>query len=115
MKTALETNFAGVIFKNPLVLASGTCGFGGEYAGLFEIGRLGGVCSKGLTLRPRAGNTGVRIWETPAGIMNSVGLENPGVEAFISRELPNMKALGVKVVINLQKIRADRKSVVYLL
>ncbi|GHT64401.1 dihydroorotate dehydrogenase B (NAD(+)), catalytic subunit [Spirochaetia bacterium] len=101
MKTRLETDFAGITFKNPLVLASGTCGFGEEYAGIFDVSRLGGICSKGLTLHARPGNSGIRIWETPGGIMNSVGLENPGVRDFISRELPKMKALGPAVIVNL--------------
>ena len=101
MKTSLEINFAGVPFKNPLVLASGTCGFGREYKEIFDVSRLGGICSKGLTLNARAGNTGIRIWETSGGIMNSVGLENPGVRDFISRELPLMKSLGVAVIVNL--------------
>ncbi|MDR1862500.1 MAG: dihydroorotate dehydrogenase [Treponema sp.] len=101
MKTLLETDFAGVSFQNPLVLASGTCGFGGEYRDIFDISRLGGLCSKGLTLHARPGNTGIRIWETPSGIMNSVGLENPGVREFIDRELPLMKRLGPAVIVNL--------------
>ena len=101
MKTRLETDFAGRVFQNPLVLASGTCGFGGEYRELFDIGRVGGICSKGLTLHARRGNSGVRIWETPSGVMNSVGLENPGVREFIKTELPRMKALGPAVIVNL--------------
>ena len=101
MKASLETDFAGVTFKNPLLLASGTCGFGREYNELFDVGRLGGICSKGLTLHARPGNSGIRIWETSGGIMNSVGLENPGVRDFISRELPFMKSLGSAVIVNL--------------
>lgn len=101
MKALLQTDFAGIPFKNPLVLASGTCGFGGEYPEYFDIRRLGGLCSKGLTLKAREGNGGIRIWETPGGIMNSVGLENPGVEAFIGEELPRMRALGPVIIVNL--------------
>jgi dihydroorotate dehydrogenase (NAD+) catalytic subunit len=101
MRASLKTDFAGIPFKNPVVLASGTCGFGEEYAEYFNIRRLGGLCSKGLTLKARGGNGGVRIWETPGGIMNSVGLENPGVEAFIQGELPRMRALGPVVIVNL--------------
>ena len=101
MKASLVTDFAGVSFKNPLILASGTCGFGREYRELFDVGRLGGISSKGLTLHARAGNSGIRIWETSGGIMNSVGLENPGVRDFISRELEFMKSLGTAVIVNL--------------
>lgn len=101
MKNPLETDFAGITFKNPVVLASGTCGFGGEYADFFDIRRLGGLCSKGLTLHARGGNRGIRIWETSSGIMNSVGLENPGVRNFMEEEFPRMKALGPALIVNL--------------
>jgi dihydroorotate dehydrogenase (NAD+) catalytic subunit len=97
----LETTAAGIHFKNPLILASGTCGFGREYAEIFDLKKLGGLCSKGLTLRPRRGNNGIRIWESASGIMNSVGLENPGVETFIRDELPFMQSLGPAVIVNL--------------
>jgi dihydroorotate dehydrogenase (NAD+) catalytic subunit len=83
-----------MVLQNPLVLASGTCAFGREFGEIFDLGKLGGVCSKGLTLRPRPGNTGIRIRETAGGIMNSIGLENPGVPAFIEKELPFMRSLG---------------------
>jgi dihydroorotate dehydrogenase (NAD+) catalytic subunit len=94
MKPSLRTNFADVPLKNPLVLASGCCGFGREFSEVFDLSRLGGICSKGLTLHPQPGNGGIRIWETDAGLMNSVGLENPGVPAFIAGELPFMQSLG---------------------
>ncbi len=84
----LKTTFAGVAMKNPVTLASGTCGFGQELNEYYDITQLGGIATKGLTLKYRAGNAGIRIWETPSGVMNSVGLENPGVEGFIARELP---------------------------
>jgi dihydroorotate dehydrogenase (NAD+) catalytic subunit len=97
----LSVNFAGVPMKNPVVLASGTCGFGRELAEYFDIGRLGGICSKGLTLHPRDGNEGTRVWETPSGLMNSIGLENPGVRGFMDRELDWMNGLGAAVIVNL--------------
>lgn len=97
----MKTEFAGVTFKNPVVLASGTCGFGREYSELFDIERLGGICSKGLTLRPRSGNEGIRIWETESGIMNSVGLENPGVEHFIHSDLDWVNSLDLVNIVNL--------------
>ena len=86
MSKRLETVFAGVTFKNPVVLASGTCGFGKEMNEYFDIEKLGGLSSKGLTLNARGGHDGIRIWETPSGIMNSVGLENPGVRHFVEHE-----------------------------
>lgn len=97
----LETKFAGLTFKNPVVLASGTCGFGRELNEYFNIEVLGGLSSKGLLLRPHGGNKGVRIWETTAGIMNSVGLENPGVDAFIENELPWLKTKDIINIVNL--------------
>ena len=96
----LAVEFAGVPFKNPVVMASGTFGFGREYAQLFPIERLGGISSKGLTLHARSGNEGIRIWETPSGIMNSVGLENPGVEGFIARDLAWVNSLDLVNIVN---------------
>ncbi len=96
----LATTVCGVNFENPVILASGTCGFGREMDELFDVDRLGGLSSKGLTLNPRSGNTGVRIWETPSGVMNSVGLENPGVRRVIERELPWMKQKRFVTLVN---------------
>ena len=97
----LNVDFAGVRFKNPVALASGTCGFGRELDEYFDIARLGGLCSKGLTLLPRGGNDGVRVWETESGIMNSVGLENPGVDAYLERELPWIQGRDIVNIVNL--------------
>ncbi len=101
MSSHLKTEFAGIVFKNPVVLASGTCGFGREYNAIFDIQKLGGISTKGLTLNPRSGNDGIRIWETPSGIMNSVGLENPGVKGFIEQELGWINALDLVNIVNL--------------
>jgi dihydroorotate dehydrogenase (NAD+) catalytic subunit len=84
----LEVNIAGLKLKNPVIAASGTFGFGREYSRYFDLSRLGGIAVKGLTLLPRKGNPPPRIAETPAGILNSVGLQNPGVHAFIKNEIP---------------------------
>lgn len=100
MQNRLAVEFAGVAFKNPVVAASGTFGFGREYDQHFPIERLGGISSKGLTLHPRSGNEGVRIWETPSGVMNSVGLENPGVEEFIRRDLDWVNGLDLVNIVN---------------
>ena len=97
----LGVEFAGVHFKNPVALASGTCGFGREMNEYFDIQQLGGICSKGLTLLPRGGNTGVRVWETESGIMNSVGLENPGIEGYIRDDLDWINSLDVVNIVNL--------------
>lgn len=97
----LKTEFAGVTFKNPVVLASGTCGFGRELAEQFDIEKLGGLSSKGMIVHPHGGNDGIRIWETPSGIMNSVGLENPGIEAFIEKDLDWINGKDVVNVVNM--------------
>lgn len=101
MNNRLKTSFSGIEFKNPVVLASGTCGFGRELNEYFDIEKLGGICSKGLLEHPHGGNEGIRIWETPSGIMNSVGLENPGVDAFIERELDWIRKKDLVNIVNL--------------
>ena len=97
----LKTTFCGVEFKNPLVLASGTCGFGRELAQIYDIERLGGISSKGLTLSGSKGNAGIRVWETPSGMMNSVGMENPGVLKFLQEEEPWLESLDLVNIVNL--------------
>ena len=94
-------SFPRVPMKNPVVLASGTCGFGRELGGYFDISRLGGIASKGLTLNPRGGNEGIRVWETPSGLMNSIGLENPGVRGFLEDELDWINGHDVANIVNL--------------
>lgn len=96
----LKVNICGIDFKNPVIAASGTYGFGEEYNRLYEVGRLGGISSKGLTLNKREGNPGVRVYETSSGMLNSVGLQNPGVDSFIEKELPKMKKLGTNIIAN---------------
>jgi len=100
MSERLKTNFGGITFKNPVLTASGTFGFGREFETYYDLERLGGLCTKGLTLEPRVGNPGIRIWESPSGIMNSVGLENPGVDAFIADEWPHLAGIGTVTVVN---------------
>lgn len=97
----LSVDLAGVLLKNPVVVASGTFGFGREYGQFFDLSVLGGICCKGLTLQSREGNPAPRIAETPMGILNSVGLQNPGVDAFIEHELPFLHQYDVKVIANI--------------
>ena len=82
-------------------MASGTFGFGKEYGEIYDIEKLGGISSKGLTLNKKDGNTGIRVWETPSGMMNSVGLENPGVQGFIDKELSYFSDLDLVRIVNL--------------
>jgi len=97
----LSVNIAGVTFKNPVIAASGTFGNGKEYSGIIDLSLLGGICTKGLTLNPRKGNKGVRIWETPSGLLNSIGLENIGINAFVEKDLPFLKETGSVIIANL--------------
>lgn len=97
----LNVNICGVAFKNPVIAASGTFGFGREYNELYPIARLGGISSKGMTIREKAGNPPPRIAETPDGILNSVGLQNPGVDHFIREDLPWLKEQDVVVIANI--------------
>ena len=97
----LKVNLGGVILDNPVITASGTFGFGREYGQFYSLNELGAVCVKGLTLKERAGNPPSRIAETPSGILNSVGLQNPGVEYFIKNELPFLKEQGAAVIANI--------------
>lgn len=103
----LSVTIKGVRFQNPLIGSSGTFGFGTEYASVFDVNRLGGIASKGLTLEPRQGNSGIRVWETPSGLMNSIGLQNPGIPHFIEHELPEMMALKPVTVANLSGSSLD--------
>ena len=96
----LETTINGINFSNPIIAASGTFGFGQEYNEIYDVRQVGGISSKGLTLNPKEGNMGIRVYETASGMMNSVGLQNPGVRHFIAEELPWMSALGNVVIAN---------------
>lgn len=97
----LSVDLAGVKMKNPVVVASGTFGFGREYGQFYNLNELGGICCKGLTLHRREGNPPPRIAETPMGILNSVGLQNPGVDAFIEHELPELKKHDLAIIANI--------------
>ncbi|MBN1046043.1 MULTISPECIES: dihydroorotate dehydrogenase [unclassified Clostridium] len=96
----LKVNINGVEFKNPVIAASGTFGFGAEYNNFYDVGMLGGISSKGLTLNVKEGNEGIRVFETSSGMMNSVGLQNPGIEGFIKNELPEMQKLNTNILAN---------------
>ena len=104
----LRVKIAGVEFQNPVIAASGTFGFGQEYETIFDVNKLGGICSKGLTLDPRSGNTGMRLWETPSGLVNSIGLENPGIRHFIDEKLPEMKKSKCVSIANLSGHSIDK-------
>lgn len=96
-----RVTLAGMTMKNPVVVASGTFGFGREYQQFYDLSELGGICVKGLTAARREGNPAPRIAETPMGILNSVGLQNPGVDAFVREELPFLRQFDTRIIANI--------------
>lgn len=96
----LNVEICGVQFKNPVIAASGTYGFGREYNEVYDIGVIGGISTKGLTVEPRLGNPVPRIAEGASVILNAVGLQNPGVESFIANDLQWLKQRGIVVIAN---------------
>ena len=103
----LDVDFAGVEFKNPVVAASGTFGFGREYGEFYDLSLIGGICVKGLTPQPQSGNPPPRIAETPMGILNSVGLQNPGIDGFIKNELPYLRDFDTVIIANISGNTAE--------
>lgn len=97
----LRTNIAGIDMRTPVLTASGTFGFGEEFAEFVDLSRLGGVMVKGTTIAPRLGNDGIRIAETPQGMLNCIGLENPGVDVFLTEILPRIQSYDMNVIVNI--------------
>ena len=100
-KTCLKVEIAGIKLKNPVMTASGTFGYGQEYATFVDLNRLGAMILKGITLKPKTGNPPPRIIETPSGMLNAIGLQNVGVEILIKEKLPYLKKFNTPVVINI--------------
>ncbi|NLJ15799.1 MAG: dihydroorotate dehydrogenase [Clostridiales bacterium] len=103
----LRVNIAGVEFKNPVIAASGTYGFGECYTDLYPLSKLGGISCKGSTIEPKDGNPPSRIAETPSGILNSIGLQNPGIKAFINYYLPTLLKSDTAVIANVAGATLD--------
>lgn len=101
MKVKMGVDIGGLKLQNPVVTASGTFGSGQEYLPFLDLNRLGGVVVKGLTLLPREGNPSPRLIETPAGILNAIGLQNPGVDYFLSSILPELTTYQTKFIVNI--------------
>lgn len=97
----LSVNLGGLLLDNPVTVASGTFGYGMEYEDYLDISQIGAIVVKGTTLEPRAGNIPPRIVETPAGMLNAIGLENPGIKVFLQEYLPYLKEKGVTVIANI--------------
>lgn len=98
---SVRLSIGPVTFRNRVFLASGPAGYGTEYAGLIRLDRLGGIVTKTITLKPRPGNPGRRLWETTAGLLNSIGLENVGARAFFAEKLPALADAGGRPVVSL--------------
>lgn len=100
MNSALNTTICGVNFKNPIITASGTFGYGLEYSRFIDLNKLGGISVKGISLNPVEGNKMPRIMETSAGMLNAIGLQNVGVEKFLNEKLPLLKKYDTKIIVN---------------
>jgi len=99
-KTLLNQEIAGIRFDNPVLTASGTCGYGLEMAGLIDLNKLGGICTKGLSAKPMRGNEPWRIVETHGGMLNAIGLQNIGARAFIEEKLPQLRSYDTRIIPN---------------
>ena len=95
-----EVNLCGIKMKNPVTVASGTFGYGREYAQFIDLNKLGGIITKGTSLKLRPGNPAPRICEVPGGMLNSIGLQNPGVEYFAKYDLPWLRKFDTKIIVN---------------
>ncbi len=97
----LSVRLGRITLKNPVLVASGTFGYGEEYAELIDLNELGGIMVKAVTLEPREGNPPPRLAETPAGLLNAIGLENPGVEVFLKEKLPFLRGFQTAIIVNI--------------
>lgn len=95
-----KINFAGIEMKNPVTVASGTFGYGREFSQFFDLSKLGGIITKGTSLKPKSGNKPPRVCETTGGMLNSIGLQNPGVEYFAQNDLPFLRSFDTKIIVN---------------
>jgi dihydroorotate dehydrogenase (NAD+) catalytic subunit len=98
----LSVEIGGVKFENPIFVASGTFGYGNELLGKVNVERLGAIVTKGITVEPREGNPPPRLTETPCGLLNSIGLENVGLNAFLEEKLPRLAEIGIPIVVNIE-------------
>jgi len=101
MDESLKVKIGGINFENPVLVAGGTFGYGEEYSQLIDVNELGGIVTKTVTMEPREGSLPPRLAETPAGLLNAIGLENPGVEAFLKTKLPFLQKLNTRIIVNI--------------
>src|ERR1700733_13826166 len=97
----ISVKIANITFQNPVTVASGTFGHAERYYNLEEVKRLGAIVPKTVTFHPQVGNPPVRIFETPSGMINAIGIENPGIDGFITQKLPALKKIGVPLIISI--------------
>ena len=95
-----EVNLAGIKMKNPVTVASGTFGYGREFSNFFDLSKLGGIITKGTALKPWSGNKPSRVYETASGMLNSIGLQNPGIEYFAQNDLPFLRKFDTAIIVN---------------
>ncbi len=100
MSPNMAVNVAGIALRNPVMTASGTFGYGEEFAPYMDLEKIGGMVTKGLSLRPRAGNPTPRLVETPGGMLNAIGLQNVGIEAFIAKKVPFLRTVNTPCIAN---------------
>jgi len=100
-KPNLSVNIGSLVLRNPVMVASGTFGYAEEFKGLLDLKKLGAIVTKTITIKPRHGNISPRTCETPAGMLNSIGLENPGIDSFIKNKLPFLKKLGIPIIVSI--------------
>ncbi|HEB12504.1 MAG TPA: dihydroorotate dehydrogenase, partial [Actinobacteria bacterium] len=103
----LSVNIAGLKLRNPVMTASGTYGSGKEYGQLIDLNRLGAICAKTVTLKPIAGNPPPRLWETPSGMLNSIGLQNDGIDAFIAKDIPFLARYDIPLIVSIAATSID--------
>ncbi len=111
MHNKLAVNIKGLKLKNPVMVASGTFGYGEEFRDLLNLKKLGAIVSKTVTLNPRRGNPPPRTAETPAGLLNSIGLENPGLEVFLAEKLPVLKKIGIPIIVSIASESGEEEFV----
>ena len=103
----LGTSIGKLKLKNPVLVASGTFGHAREFEKFIDLKKLGGIVTKTITLKPRLGNPPVRIVETPSGMLNAIGLQNPGVERFITEKLPYLRKLKIPILVSIMGYRVE--------
>ncbi|GAI22633.1 unnamed protein product, partial [marine sediment metagenome] len=101
MNVSLKAKLGRISLDNPVLVASGTFGYGEEYASLIDLNKLGGIITKTVTLQPRKGNPPPRLAETPAGLLNAIGLENPGIDVFLKEKLPFLNQFEAALIVNI--------------